>query len=44
MRSFSQSDRLLEAMSAMEDHLANVVRNYWRAQAPAFAIEGDHKL
>jgi DNA-binding FadR family transcriptional regulator len=28
-----------EAMSAMEDHLANVVRNYWRAQAPAFAID-----
>jgi DNA-binding FadR family transcriptional regulator len=33
----------VEAMSAMEDHLANVVRNYWRAQAPAFAIERDHK-
>jgi len=32
-----------EAMSAMEDHLANVVRNYWRAQAPAFAIERDDK-
>jgi DNA-binding FadR family transcriptional regulator len=32
-----------EAMSAMEDHLANVVRNYWRAQAPAFAIERDGK-
>jgi DNA-binding FadR family transcriptional regulator len=28
-----------DAMSAMESHLANVVRNYWRAQAPAFAIE-----
>jgi GntR family transcriptional regulator, sialic acid-inducible nan operon repressor len=27
------------AMAAMEDHLANVVRNYWRAQAPAFAFE-----
>jgi DNA-binding FadR family transcriptional regulator len=33
-----------EAMSAMEDHLANVVRNYWRAQAPAFAIEPTRKL
>ncbi len=32
-----------EAMSAMEVHLANVVRNYWRAQAPAFAIETDQK-
>ena len=31
----------IEAMSAMENHLANVVRNYWRAQAPAFAIEPD---
>ena len=33
----------VEAMSAMEDHLANVVRNYWRALAPAFAIERDDK-
>jgi DNA-binding FadR family transcriptional regulator len=32
-----------ESMSAMEDHLANVVRNYWRAQAPAFAMERDNK-
>jgi GntR family transcriptional regulator, sialic acid-inducible nan operon repressor len=31
-----------DAMSAMENHLANVVRNYWRGQAPAFAIEADH--
>jgi DNA-binding FadR family transcriptional regulator len=30
-----------ESMSTMEDHLANVVRNYWRAQAPTFAIERD---
>lgn len=32
-----------ESMSAMEEHLANVVRNYWRAQAPQFAIERDNK-
>jgi DNA-binding FadR family transcriptional regulator len=29
------------AMAAMEDHLANVVRNYWKAMAPAFALSHD---
>jgi DNA-binding FadR family transcriptional regulator len=32
------------AQAAMESHLANVVRNYWRAQAPAFATEGDDEI